>query len=80
MQRILKSQKIKFKSSLKKLMNLNWCRGRVARLSSAKAATAVRIRSTPQKKLSVYSEGFSFIGLICSNFSLISSFSFGNNA
>ena len=31
-------------------LKLKWYRGRVARLSSAKAATAVRIRSIPLKK------------------------------
>ena len=35
-------------------------RGREARLSSAKAATAVRIRSIPQQKLRLF-RGFSFL-------------------
>ncbi len=35
-------------------------RGRVARLSSAKAATAVRIRSIPQQKIPLTSGGIFF--------------------
>ena len=44
-----------------KLETLSWSRGRVARLSSAKAPTAVRIRSRPLKTSDiVYIRGFLF--------------------